>query len=228
MLQSERLAAVGRLAAGMAHEINNPLGGMLTALDTLKCHGDLDSRTLKTVALIERGLTQIRDTVGALLVEARMKSRDLLPQDIEDVRTLVAPQAHKKTLRLDWVNGLDRSAAVPATLVRQILINLTLNAIAAAAENGHVACEIGLESGALHLAVTNDGKLLSVEQMEHLFEPFSPLSEGGHGLGLWVTYQIVQQLGGRITAERRDGRMRFAVRLPIGEEVWKREAIASA
>jgi len=74
MVQSERLAALGQLAAGIAHEINNPLSGMLTAIDTLKCHSDADPRMMKTIALIERGLTQIKDTVGALLVEAKIKA----------------------------------------------------------------------------------------------------------------------------------------------------------
>jgi len=216
MVQSERLAAVGRLAAGMAHEINNPLGGMLTAIDTLKSYGESDTRTAKTIALIERGLTQIRDTVGGLLVEARMKSRDLEPQDIEDVRSLVVPQARKKALRVDWSASLARPLPLQASLVRQILINLLLNAIHAADTQGLVACSVELEPGALRMTVENDGKLLTAEQMTHLFEPFSPLSEDGHGLGLWMTYQIVQQLSGVISVDGDNGRMRFSVTLPFG------------
>lgn len=216
MVQSERLAAVGRLAAGMAHEINNPLGGMLTAIDTLKSYGESDPRTTKTIALIERGLTQIRDTVGGLLVEARMKSRDLEPQDIEDVRSLVVPQARKKALRVDWSADLAQSLPLQASLVRQILINLLLNAIHAADAQGRVACSVELDAGALRMSVQNDGKLLTAEQMTHLFEPFSPLSEDGHGLGLWMTYQIVQQLGGVISVDRDNGHMRFSVTLPFG------------
>lgn len=228
IVQSERLAAVGRLAAGMAHEINNPLGGMLTAIDTLKCHANMDARTLKTIALIERGLKQIKETVGAPLVEAKLKSRELTPQDIEDVRTLVSPQAHEKALRLGWHNGLTPDVALPAAPVRQILINLLLNAIQAAGKGGEVDCEANFIGRELRLAVANNGQLLSAEQMEHLFEPFSPHAESSHGLGLWVTYQIVRQFGGRIAAERDGERTRFVVRIPLGDRAWATNPTASA
>lgn len=218
IVQSERLAAVGQLAAGIAHEINNPLSGMLTAIDTLKCHGEVNPQTLKTITLIERGLGQIKETVGALLVEAKLKSRDLLPQDIEDVLTLITPMAGKKALHVNWHNSLSEEIPLPATFVRQIMINLLLNAVQAADQQGEVAFDIGVSDKQLQLSVTNSGKMLSAEQITHLFEPFSPLSEGGHGLGLWVTYQIVHQFGGHIVAERESSNhMRFTVDLPLGD-----------
>jgi two-component system NtrC family sensor kinase len=217
MVQAERLAALGQLAAGIAHEINNPLSGMLTAIDTLKCHGDVNPRTHKTIALIERGLGQIKDTVGALLVEARVKSRDFTAQDVEDVLTLVAPVARGKALHFSWLNHLEQDVPLPATLVRQILINLLLNAVQAAAREGVVNFELGSNEEQLRLAVANDGQPLTDDQIKHLFEPFSPVSETGHGLGLWVTYQIVHQLKGKIAVERDPGgMMRFSVVLPWG------------
>ena len=216
VVQSDRLAALGQLAAGVAHEINNPLGGMLVAIDTLKSQGIADPRTAKTVALLERGLGQIKDTVGALLVEAKLNSRNLTPNDIEDVLVLILPQVRRKTLHLEWQSDITGDVALPATLVRQVLINLLLNAVRAAAQQGQVSCRLHIVDRALHISVANDGKILSAEQMSHLFEPFSPLSEDGHGLGLWVSYQIAHQLDGEISASKNAGRMRFDVRLPIG------------
>lgn len=217
MVRSERLAALGQLAAGIAHEINNPLSGMLTAIDTLKCHGDVDAHTLKTITLIERGLGQIKDTVGALLVEAKLKSRNLAPQDIEDVLTLITPMARKKALHIAWHNSLDEEISLPATFVRQILINLLINAVQAADQQGEISLDISFINNQLQFSVSNNGKMLSPEQIAHLFEPFSPLSEGGHGLGLWVTYQIVHQLGGHIIVERESNdHMRFTVSISPG------------
>lgn len=215
MVQSQRLAAVGRLAAGIAHEVNNPLGGMLTAVDTLKQRPDIDPRVMKTVGMLERGLMQIGDSVRALLVEARAQSRPLAPSDVDDVLTLLQPQAQKKHLRLEWRNPLAGEVALPATDVRQILINLLLNAIQAAPEGGRLACDMALADNALTIAVANDGTPLTEEQMTHLFEPFATTKETGHGLGLWVTYQIVRQLGGSIAADNLGGQVRFTVHLPL-------------
>lgn len=219
MVQSERLAALGQLAAGIAHEINNPLSGMLTAIDTLKHHTDTSPLTKKTIDLIERGLNQIKDTVAALLVEAQMKSRNLIPQDIEDMLTLISPLSGKKALQISWHNRLKGEAKLPATFIRQILINLLMNAVKAASERGEVACDIGIRDSQLHISVSNNGKMLNPEQISHLFEPFSTFSEGGHGLGLWVTYQIVNQLGGTIAVKKEaNERMNFTVQIPVGSE----------
>jgi signal transduction histidine kinase len=236
VLLSERLAAVGRLSAGIAHEINNPLGGMLNAISTFKRHGnpdaavalleeretcgrcDLPSRLVlggKTLSLLERGLGQIRDTVGALLVEARADSHPVSAQDIEDTRTLVQPDVHRKQASLDWENGLRESIALPSTLVRQVLLNLLLNAVQAVEPGGRVACRVYRNSDTLVLTVSNNGAHIPPEQRQVLFEPFTSGRADGHGLGLWVTYQIVTQLGGEITVASEPGDTRFTVQLPM-------------
>lgn len=215
---SERLAAVGRLAAGIAHEINNPLGGMLNAINTFNKHDDShDPRTLKTISLLERGLLQIKDTIAALLVEAKCQSHPLTVQDIEDTRTLVLSDVHRLSLELTWENDVLDTLPLPSTLVRQILLNLLLNAVQAVEPHGHVRCHIRCDSGQLIVSVENDGKHMDNEQLDYLFEPFVTSQEGGHGLGLWVTYQIVQQLKGEIVVKSQPGETWFIVALPIPE-----------
>jgi signal transduction histidine kinase len=215
VLVSERLAAVGRLSAGIAHEINNPLGGMLNAISTAKKHANSDPQTQKTISLLERGLLQIKNTISALLVEAKFQSHPLTVQDIEDTRILVLANAHNASARLTWENEITETLQLPSTPVRQVFINLLLNAIQAC--EGQVYCHIFLSGNNLMLTVRNDGKHISTEQMSYLFEPFSSGREGGHGLGLWMTYQIVAQLGGVIGMQSQPGETEFTVTLPMGD-----------
>lgn len=216
MIRSERLAAIGRLSAGIAHEINNPLAGMLVALANFKRRSGDDERAQKTVAILERGLTQIRDTVSAMLVDAKVKGRDFAPHDLEDVSLLLSGEAHKGAVEIDIECDLAEPVALPATLVRQILMNLLLNAVHASPASARVSCTVHYADGQLLIETTNAGSAIPVDLMGHLFEPFASGNEEGHGLGLWVTYQIVTQLGGQIAAESRDGLTQFRVTLPIG------------
>lgn len=217
MIRSERLAAIGRLSAGIAHEINNPLGGMLVALANFKRRHEDDERAAKTVAILERGLTQIRDTVSAMLVDAKVKGRDFAPHDLEDIRLLLTGEAHHEAVQIDIDCGLTEPVALPATPVRQILLNLLLNAVHASPASGKVGCELRYEGGQLRIRTTNSGNAIAADLMAHLFEPFMGGNEEGHGLGLWVTYQIVTQLGGQIAVESQDGLTQFRVTLPIGD-----------
>lgn len=218
MIASDRLAAIGRLTAGIAHEINNPLGGMLNAISTFKRHGPADPMTTRTISLIERGLTQIKETVAALLVEAKVESHPLTRQDVEDTHTLVLPDAQAKDAQFVWANEMRGSLSLPSTLTRQILINLLLNAVQAVRRGGRVQCRTALADDALHIEVSNDGDHIPGEKLPFLFEPFSSLSRDGHGLGLWVTYQIVQQLGGEIQVRSEPNETTFTVILPLKKE----------
>lgn len=214
MVTSERLASVGRLAAGVAHEINNPLGGMLVAIDTLRTHDNLSTPVEEALSLLERGLLQVQDTVSALLVEARIEPQLLSPQDISDTQTLIAPHVEKRGIRVEWDNRLIETLPLPSTQVRQLVLNLLLNAVQCAAAGGQVCAAFVPCATGLGVRVGNDGETMDQDTLDHLFEPYFSRRKGGSGLGLWVTYQIVRQLGGEIEVESHSGRTLFSVRLP--------------
>lgn len=215
IVTAERLAAIGRFTAGIAHEINNPLGGMLNATNTLRRHGNPDPLTEKTLDLIERGLLQIKETVGALLVEASIESHPLTNHDVEDTRTLVSLEASRKAAKIRWTNEISGEINLPSTLMRQVLINLLLNAIQAIPVGGVVDCHVYLADGMLNIRVRNAGSRMADEVVAHLFEPFITGNDSGRGLGLWVTYQIVTQLNGSIKANSTDSGTEFIVKVPI-------------
>ena len=213
VISNERMAAIGRLTAGIAHEINNPLGGIFNALDTYRRHGRTIDLTSKTLDLIERGLNQIRNIVSALLVDVKPEDHALILKDLEDIKILLTTDPRYQQIAVDWQFNFNAPLPLPAARIRQILINLLLNAMTAAQPNGRVTCTVLAENRALMIQVDNSGQPIDTEVMPHLFEPF--VSRNGTGLGLWVTYQIVQQLKGDIQAENRADGARFKVLLPF-------------
>lgn len=214
VISAERLAAVGRLTASIGHEINNPLGGMLNAINTYRRYGQLDEMTEKTVSLLERGLLQIKDTVSALLIEAKSSNRHFGLDDANDVRTLVTHDIQRKDISFEWAVEIE-TVPLSATLIRQVLINLLLNAVKAVPSGGQVACHITIDQNILILTVSNNGQPIPSDQMSHLFEPFVHYRPDGNGLGLWVCYQIVNQLGGTIQATSNEYQTLFITKIPV-------------
>jgi len=215
IITADRLAAVGRLSAGIAHEINNPLGGMLNAISTYKRHGAQDPLTLKTLSLLERGLLQIKEIVAALLVETKTQTRPFDLNDVADICTLIHPDVEKKQIRFTRQIDFIDAQNVSSTLARQVIINLLLNAVQATPPHGHVHLHIYGDEQNLFIDVHNSGSYIPPERIAYLFEPFTSLSENGNGLGLWVIYQIVQQLGGLITVQSEPDKTQFTVQLPL-------------
>jgi signal transduction histidine kinase len=104
---------------------------------------------------------------------------------------------------------------LPSTEVRQILLNLLLNAVEAVDDRGHVVSAVTSSETELEVRVENDGAGLNDSQLQHLFEPFAESRRKGKGLGLWMTYQLATQLRGRIEAQSKPGQTVFTVTLPI-------------
>jgi signal transduction histidine kinase len=151
------------------------------------------------------------------LVQARVETHPLSRADLDDLQTLIHPQVSKKGIRLDWVCGLTERVPLPSTSVRQILINLLLNAIQAAPQGGQVGMVCQPQGSHLLLRITDDGPGIDEDHIQRLFEPFYS-GTGGHGLGLWITYQTVSQLGGSIEVRRLEPGTEMEVRLPFLRE----------
>ena len=128
---------------------------------------------------------------------------------------MLLPNVQGKHIRLDWRNGVTAPIPLPSTEVRQILLNLLLNAVEAVDERGRVSSAVTPSETELEVRVENDGAGLNDNQLQHLFEPFAQSRRKGKGLGLWMTYQLATQLRGRIEAQSKPGHTVFTVTLPI-------------
>lgn len=218
LLHGERMSALGRMASGIAHEVNNPLGGMLNAINTHRKQGVKDPVTDKTLNLLERGLKQVSNTVSALLVEAKIEHRSLSAQDIEDILILVTATAKNKYNKVNLESDLVGSVNLPANPVRQMLLNLLLNAVQASDEGSEVFCRIHLEDQKLMIRVANSGKTIEPSKLNTLFEPnFGFETHQRRGFGLWIIYQLVTQLNGKIEVVS-DIMTVFNIQLPITGE----------
>lgn len=215
LLASERLNAIGLVGSGIAHEISNPIGGMLNTIDTHLRFRYPDGATKKTLAFLQRGLSQIQTAMAALLMEVRAESHDLSPDDLEDMRLLVGHQAEDKGVSLAWHNDIPGPLPMPAVPIRQILLNLLLNAIKAAPNGSVIEARVELPHQGLVITVANSGEPIPKDCLERLFgsENLNPEQPGR--LGLWVVGQLARRLDGKIVVESVPGNTVLTVTIPL-------------
>lgn len=204
LTKEERLASLGRIASGMAHEINNPLGGLLNAANTLQKHGHLKNVRLESVDLIRRGLLGIRDVVQAALVTYRPErsSRALALRDLSDVALLTRPELKNRSqhLTISSPQSVDVFTGLPAGPMRQAIMNLILNASNASPDDADIVLAISRTNDEFRVQVEDLGQGMPEVATHILTAPIkSGVPDGISGLGLWVVRQIADELGASLS-----------------------------
>lgn len=220
--RAEKLASIGRLAAGVAHEINNPLTGVLTFAHLMRDKSNMDDQDRQDFDLIIHETTRAADIVRGLLDFARERPVLMEPLDLNDVvrRTvkLIANQKKFEKIIIEEILLPDLpEVRGDMNQLQQVVLNLALNACAAMPQGGRLSIRTAAANGHVVMSVKDTGCGIKPEHVDRIFEPFFTTQEVGKGtgLGLSVTFGIIEQHGGELEVESQEGHgSTFTITLP--------------
>lgn len=206
----DRLAAVGRLAAGIAHEIRNPLASIAGSIKVLAQISPFNDEQRTLVDIITRESSRLNAIISDFLVYSREKSykfsrMDLIPL-LEDTLVLLSNRAHSSQLRIERNFAVAQAfAAVDADRIKQVFWNLLENAVRAIGQQGTITASLQAAGDYWRIGIRDSGPGVPASMIDKIFEPFQSTFEGGTGLGLAIVYQIVQAHGARIYVQSAEG-----------------------
>jgi two-component system, cell cycle sensor histidine kinase and response regulator CckA len=222
LVKAEKMEALSRMSAGVAHDFNNVLTAMLLRLESLRMDRPDDAELLQVLGEISEAGQRGARLVQQLLTFAKAKAPVPRPVDLSRTLRDLAPMLHtllqgQASLRLERPDTPVLVSADPSQL-EQVLMNLVINARDASRSKRaglEVHVRLWLEADAACLTVVDHGAGMDATTRDQVFEPFFSTKERGTGLGLSTVYSIVQQAGGTVTVESSDGEgSTFSVRLP--------------
>ncbi len=216
--RAEQLAAVGQLAAGVAHEIRNPLTSIkLLVQSGLEDGSELGSDDLR---LIESEVRRMEKSLGTFLEFARPPKMERRPMELRglliDTLALLKIRSVNSKVRLALVPGEELHLSADREQLKQVFVNLALNALDAMPVGGELTLRVRRTDGLAHVEVSDTGPGIATAMLPRLFEPFASGKDTGLGLGLVISKRIVEDHGGTIGAANRvGGGASFYVALPI-------------
>jgi len=228
LLQAEKMSSLGKLAAGVAHQLNNPLGGITLYAKLIMEEYDLEKGAKEDLDRIIRDAKRCRDTVKELLEFTRQTRHLMRYHDINQALTRTLFLLESQTLFHNIVIKKDLAPSLPLVLsdiqqLYHLFMNVVLNAVQAMEGRGTLTVKSRLlpDVNRVCIAISDTGPGISEENLSQIFEPFfTTKDEGkGTGLGLSLAYRIVQNHDGHIHAESSPGKgTTFTIELPIGSK----------
>jgi two-component system sensor histidine kinase HydH len=225
IMQAEKMAAIGELAAGIAHEIRNPLGIITGSAETIRKHGNKKIQEEMTDYILEES-KRINRLISSFLDFARPKEPKLVSCDLcevlENTLLLLSPQA--RTLGVEIKREVPQKSlrvSIDTDQMRQAFMNLGVNALEAMPHGGVLRVTV-MEDGKGWVLVrfSDTGKGIPKEMQNRVFDPFFTTKEGGTGLGLSIAHRIITQHGGDITMEEGEkGGSTFTITLSLGKGI---------
>jgi PAS domain S-box-containing protein len=227
MMRTERLAAMGSIAATLAHEIKNPLQTIQSNVE-LVLDFDLDPEEHDEYLRlcyneIERLIEITSRLLNLALPRREVQQPGTIPAQIQHVLSLVTRALEKAQVQVTTEISPDLGTEVMPEQVIEVLLNLIINAIEALPNGGEIYITAWPEGRQTHIAVKNSGSHIAEEYLDRIFEPFFTTQPLGSGLGLPISYHIIEQLGGNLLAENLPDGVQFIISLP-----WKAPQLPSS
>jgi len=225
--QTEKIASIGQLAAGIAHEINNPLGVILCHIDLIKGESDLSKETLADLEVIEKHAKNCRTIITDLLKFAHrqvsVKGRVDLNGLLEEGVAMVGSQLRKQQIEVSLSLTPDMpQITVDADKIKQVILNMMINSAQAIGQHGTIRLRSRYDAASRTAVITieDDGPGIPAEILDKVFDPFFTTKPPGQGtgLGLSVSYGIIRDHNGEIIVESQPGKpTRFVITMPVPE-----------
>jgi len=217
---NEKMAALGQITAGIAHEVNNPLGGLRNCVKNMKDAPDDLELHARYLPLLDKGLQRIELIMRQLLNFGRNHPLQLRRVDVDsEIRECFTLLGYKmKQIELILELDIGGSYCVDTEAIKQIVVNIGLNAIQAMPAGGKLTVRSKKEDRNLLISISDTGYGIPSEIIDRIFDPFFTTKQVGEGtgLGLAVTYSLVQKMGGTIRVESAPGQgTTFLVALPV-------------
>lgn len=212
LLQSEKLALLGILASGVAHEINNPLGGIFNCVHMLEQKDDNDDYRKRYLKLIKNGLSRIEETVQKLLWMSRIEGKSPqvvgVKKSLKDIYGLIEYKIKENNITYSERVEDGLSVVIDPHDLEQIMINLMINAVQSMKNGGLLGIHAYRNNSDVILQVSDTGEGIDQNNMQNLFDPFYTTKQPGEGtgLGLWLTYEIVNNYHGDISVQSTKGK----------------------
>jgi signal transduction histidine kinase len=241
MVQAEHLATMGELAAGVAHEIRNPLAGIAGAIEIISKDFPKDHPDREILEDLRQEVRRIEKVLNDLLTYARPKAPQFGMADLKDTVAHTLQFARQQI----GSKNVEFSIQIPSPLPRfrmdpeqlhQVLLNLVLNGIQALDQEGKISIQAGVLAGSgapnrpnyIEISVSDTGGGISRDYLEKIFRPFYTTKRGGTGLGLSLCRRIISQHGGTLSAESEVNKgSRFIIRLPMREAVEEAQMLGT-
>jgi signal transduction histidine kinase len=218
--RADRLSSLGQLAAGLAHEIRNPLSSIDGAAEVLQAGGEPEEVRRETLAIIRKECSRLFRLLTSLLDFARPRQPELREVSVERVlEKVIELVSHSSGRGIRFHR--DVPPALPKVLgdeeqLAQVILNLSINAVQAMPQGGDIRLSAREQQGGVLIEVRDQGMGIEEQNLDRVFDPFFTTKDTGTGLGLSVVHQIVTQHGGTVSARRNADRgMTFAVFLPL-------------